>query len=150
MASISSSTAQGPIDANGNSIEDPALAWEQQCRAIWRSPTKRARQPAGRRREKDPVFAARLQELERLLRMGTAASASGSVSTSGSGLGMGPPSGLGANVDAVGAQHGAALEGALRGNKGKSVALDDELEPDGGMAVRERPGDELKKVSEVR
>lgn len=147
MSQPSSDSQACPIDANGRPLPDPEAAWESKRRA-WCTPStstsattsngeESSASARGRKRKNDPVFALRLQELERMLRVGTSAGAGnnevvGSAPSGEDGTEMSRVNGLAAGVDGM-----------------SGSPLGEEEEPDGGMVIRQRAGDELKRVSEV-
>lgn len=136
-----------PIDAQGQPMSDPESAWEIK-RLAWTTPKSGPRRARAARAggQRDPVFAERLKELERMLRIGTT-SARVEVDDAGAdadALNGGTERGLdlGATVN-VGSRNGEATR------DGTCTAAAEEEEPDGGMVIRQRAGDELKRVSEV-
>lgn len=137
-----------PIDAQGQPMSDPESAWEIK-RLAWTTPKSGPRRARAARAggQRDPVFAERLKELERMLRIGTT-SARAELDDAGAGAGAlngGTERGLdlGATVT-PGLRNGEATE-----NGSCAAAAAEEEEPDGGMVIRQRAGDELKRVSEV-
>lgn len=122
-----------PIAPDGTPRPDPEATWQQEVRERWLAP--RPRPPdAPPRKAKDPIFSARLQSLEQLLRMGQAGAEQELI--------VEPQGG-------TSTESGAAGGGSEKPSKAKEPSVED-IEPDGGMVIRQKAGDELKRASEVR
>lgn len=127
-----------PIAPDGSLLPDPEASWEA-TRQAWLAPRPRPAE-APPRKSKDPIFAARLASLEQMLRVGKSGDEEIVVEQVGGAMG-------GTSTES-GAQTAAPAAGGQQG-KQKEPSVD-EMEPDGGMVIREKAGDELRRASEVR
>ena len=119
-----------PVAPDGTPRPDPEAHWEQCVRERWLKP--RPRPPSvPARKERDPVFTQRLVSLEQLLRLGPESSAERV---------------LGGERSTEPAAAAETATGKL--GRVKEPSVDETI--DGGMPIRQKAGDELKRASEVR
>lgn len=128
-----------PIAPNGSPLPDPEASWEA-TRQAWLAPRPRPVE-APPRKTKDPIFAARLASLEQMLRVGRRDDEEIVAEQ------VGGPKG-GTSTESGAQTAGATAGGAGPQGKQKQPSVD-EMEPDGGMVIREKTGDELRRASEV-
>ncbi|ORY90923.1 hypothetical protein BCR35DRAFT_299562 [Leucosporidium creatinivorum] len=127
-----------PIAPDGSPLPDPEASWEA-TRQAWLAPRPRPAE-APPRKTKDPIFAARLASLEQMLRVGRNGEEEIVVEQVRGKQG-------GTSTESGAQTAGAATGGSGQQGKQKQPSVDD-MEPDGGMVIREKAGDELRRASE--